>query len=193
MSEIGCLMAFFLIINASGCDREAPKVAASQSAREPGPASPVEGLADDQGEFVPTPDELAAVPGRYRLAINPISDGQRLHFLLDTATGSVWVGFIPKAGDVFSQMRQGVTDWIPVRVYPAPDVILPEPGRFSIESSFTYGADKFLLDSVSGSVWICAVDEKQNFVFEGQTVHRPAPSPSVPGDAAGKAPAEGKK
>ena len=176
-----------------GCKEEAPKADSPQRTADRGQAGSNDATSDDQGEFIPSPDELAAVPGRYRLVINPISDGPRSHFLLDTATGQVWAGAIPKVQNMFEQMREAVMEWVPVKIVPSPAIVLPEPGRFSIDSSYSYGIDKFLLDSISGRVWVCLIDDKQNWVFVEQTVHKATASPAAPVEVDQKAPVAEKK
>lgn len=171
MSDLARMVAWLLVLGiASSCTpgfSEIPEVAIDEGAVDL--------------DVDPESLELADVPGRYRVALNPISEGNRIHFLLDTATGSVWTGFIPKVDGDVAQLLQVVTEWVAVPVQPPPDAAFPEANRFTIEASYSYGADRFLLDSTAGRMWVLVRDERAGTIsFVEQSVERP-PTPQTGG------------
>ncbi|MBK8233060.1 MAG: hypothetical protein IPK72_21380 [Candidatus Eisenbacteria bacterium] len=144
-----------------------------------------------EDEYVPTPEELAAVPGRYRLFPNPIGEGPRSHMFLDTASGAVWCGFVPEAENPMNQPRIAISHWVRIPVEPAPDVALPEPGRFAVEASYSYGADRFLVDTIVGRVWGLIGNTDGSILFVEQSVERPPVEAEIlPAASAESAPAQ---
>ncbi len=101
--------------------------------------------------------------GRYQVYPNPRHEGMRMHFLVDSALGRAWVGFIP-ASD--TEMFPRVQGWVPVRLQPEPKIEFPELGRFVISSSMTYGMDQFLVDTALGHVYCAVTDDRGSIIFE---------------------------
>lgn len=114
-----------------------------------------------------------AEQGRFEVVVNAVEGGMRDHFLLDTATGAVWLGYIPLAEDESQQAETPVDHWVAIKVDPEPEIDVPEPGRFYLTCSKTWRADKFLFDSATGRVWCRVPDATSGLVFRETIVEEP--------------------
>lgn len=113
---------------------------------------------------------------RYQLNLSDSESGMRDHYLLDTATGRVWFGFIPKTQRSTDTSPNAVNFWVPIRVVPPPEVEFIDVGRYTISSCFSNDVDKFLVDSVLGRIW-CRVVDEQGILFFETTVKTDASQP----------------
>ena len=116
------------------------------------------GVATASSANSPPPDAFASGNGSFDILIARDSN---YHLLIDTAEGRVW------RARYDSDL---VSNWRRVDITPAPSGGDASPGRFRVFSNFDDLKETFLLDTLTGHVYLMALDAQQNLIFRGLPV-----------------------